>query len=227
MKKYILLVYIALISQLTQAQVTSFNIDSSKFIKPLTKTLDSIYIEDQKPREAFAQAVKRKDPQSVVDSLRKIMLFKDHENLEKVNAIIAKYGWLGPEQIGLNASQALFLVLQHADLATQKKYLPMIRSAEKRGQVLSSNLAIMEDRVEMREGKKQPYGSQAIKDPQSGQLYFYPIEDPDHVDERRKSMGLIPMIEYAKAMDMTWDLEDYKRKLPEYEEKAKKIFKKP
>ena len=103
----------------------------------------------------------------------------------------------------------------------------MIRSAEKRGQVLSSNLAIMEDRVEMREGKKQPYGSQAIKDPQSGQLYFYPIEDPDHIDERRKSMGLIPMIEYAKAMDMTWDLEDYKRKLPEYEEKAKKIFKKP
>ncbi len=36
--------------------------------------------------------------------------------------------------------------LQHADLPTQEKYLPMIRQAEKDGKTLSSNLALLEDR---------------------------------------------------------------------------------
>jgi len=203
-----------------EAQVTSFSIDSSKFIRPVMATLDSIYQQDQAPRLKFLDAVRRKEKAPAIDSLRKIMLQKDQENLRKVVSIIDQYGWLSPQKVGMNASQALFLVIQHADLATQKKYLSMIRAAENNGEILSSNLALLEDRINMREGKKQIYGSQSFTDTHTGKLYFYPIAEPDHLEERRKSMGLIPMQEYAKLLNTAWNLEAYKEMLPEIEKLA-------
>ena len=183
-------------------------------------TLDSIYQQDQAPRLKFLDAIRQKEKATAIDSLRKIMLQKDQENLRKVISIIDQYGWLSPQKVGMNASQALFLVIQHADLATQKKYLPMIRAAEKNGEILSSNLALLEDRINMRDGKKQIYGSQSFTDKQTGQLYFYPIAEPDHLDERRKSMGLVPMQEYAKLLNTAWNLKAYKEMLPEIEKLA-------
>jgi hypothetical protein len=44
----------------------------------------------------------------------------------------------------------------------------------------------------------------------------------DQLDNRRKSMGLLPMHEYAKAMNMNWNLEAYKKLLPELEKIAAK-----
>jgi len=218
--KYYLILPIFVLTLTADAQVNSFNIDSSKFIKPVMITLDSIYQQDQAPRLKFLDAVRQKEKAPAIDSLRKIMLQKDQENLRKVKSIIDYYGWLGPQKVGMNASQALFLVIQHADLATQKKYLSMIRAAEKNGEILSSNLALLEDRINMREGKKQIYGSQSFTDKQTGQLYFYPIAEPDHLDERRKSMGLVPMQEYAKLLNTAWNLKAYKEMLPEIEKLA-------
>jgi len=218
--KYYLLLPIIVLTLSANAQVTFFSIDSSKFIKPVMVTLDSIYQQDQAPRLKFLDAVRRKEKAATVDSLRKIMLQKDQENLLKVTSIIDHYGWLSPQKVGMNASQALFLVIQHADLATQKKYLSMIRTAEKNGEILTSNLALLEDRINMREGKKQIYGSQSFTDKQTGRLYFYPIAEPDHLEERRKSMGLVPMQEYAKLLDTVWNLEAYKAMLPEIEKLA-------
>lgn len=33
-----------------------------------------------------------------------------------------------------------------------------------------------------------------------GELVLHPIEDADHVDERRRAVGLPPMVEQEKAM---------------------------
>jgi hypothetical protein len=109
---------------------------------------------------------------------------------------------------------ALFLVIQHADLATQEKYLPMIRLAEKDGKTLSSNLAILEDRVAMRRKQPQIYGSQVFSDTVTKKMYVYPMIDPDHLEDRRKSMGLQPMSEYMTNFNQAWDLETYKKELP-------------
>jgi hypothetical protein len=202
-----------------QAQVNSFSIDSNKFSKPLMLTLDSLCQDDQAPRYRYLAAVKNKEGTSRIDSLRNIMRQQDAENLKKVNAIIGKYGWLGPQRVGMNASQALFLVIQHADLATQQRYLPMIRAAEKKGEILSSNLAILEDRINMREGKRQVYGSQTFSD-KTGKTYIYPITDPDHLDDRRKSMGLGAMQEYVKAFHIEWNVDAYIKMIPEIEKIA-------
>lgn len=147
--------------------------------------------------------------------LRRQMEQADAANLPKVEAILAEHGWLGPAEVGKDASGALFLVIQHSDLATQKKYLPLMRAAVKAGKARGSSLALLEDRIALREGRPQIYGSQLRSDG-GGPLYVSAMEDPDHVDERRASVGLPPMAEYLKKnWNLQWDLAAYKAQLPE------------
>ncbi|SHN12612.1 DUF6624 domain-containing protein [Mucilaginibacter sp. OK098] len=203
------------------AQVNTFTIDSSKLNNPLMLVLDTIYKADQGSRYRAQDLSKAKATAAKVDSAIKAAHIADSLNIIKVTQIIDKYGWLGPQDVGMNGSQALFLVIQHANLATQQKYLPMIRTAVKDGKTLSSNLALLEDRVNMREGKNQIYGSQVFRNKSTGKMCFYPIADPDHVDERRKTMGLQPIADYAKLFNLAWDVEAYKKDLPEIENAAK------
>lgn len=214
---YLLFAFVLSIQLRLSAQVTSFEIDSSKIDWKLAKALDTIYKDDQVDRTKLVLLIKNKGVQTQIDSLKNIVITNDKKNLEKANNIIEKYGWLGPQDVGFYGSQALFLVIQHADLATQKKYYPIIKNAEKEGKILSSNVAILEDRIAMREGQKQIYGSQGFKDKVTGTNYIYPIENPDELDKRRKSMGLNPMIEYNK----NWNLEQYKKDLPKIEQIVK------
>ena len=44
-----------------------------------------------------------------------------------------------------------------------------------------------------------------------------PLEDPDRVDERRASVGLGTLADYVSHWNMTWDVESYKKQLPELE----------
>ncbi len=220
--KYIYPVLIlVLLRSVSVAQVNSFTIDSSKFNKPVMLMLDTIYKDDQGGRIRMGEISKSKAGEARIDSARKALRAIDAKNLVKVRAIINKYGWLGPQDVGMNSSQGLFLVIQHADLATQEEYLPMVRKAVKDGKTLSSNLALLEDRVAMRQGKKQIYGSQLFNNKTTGKLCFYPIEDPDHVDERRKAVDLQPIAAYAKLFNLTWDTAAYKNSLPEIEKAAK------
>lgn len=195
------------------SQVISFEIDESKFKTELLPTLDTLYNEDQSFRNKCVELTNNKAPQKAIDSIYAIVKQKDAANLIKVNKILNQYGWLGPQDVGRDRSLALFLVIQHADLKTQQKYLPMIEKAEREGKISSCNLAILQDRIAMREGKKQLYGSQEFTDKITGISYRYPIINPDKLDERRKSMGLRPM----KEDEMGWDVNEYKKKLPEIE----------
>jgi len=61
----------------------------------------------------------------------------------------------------------------------------------------------LEDRILMREGKKQIYGTQLHSGPKTnGKLELYPIDDEEHVDERRAIVGLQPLAEYLKQFGM-------------------------
>lgn len=73
-----------------------------------------------------------------------------------------------------------------------------------------ANLALLEDRAALREGRKQTYGSQLSTDPETGQNTLQPLEDPDNVDKRRASVGLEPIADYMRRFGVTWDLEKFK-----------------
>ncbi|MYM75774.1 hypothetical protein GTP56_26785 [Duganella sp. FT134W] len=123
----------------------------------------------------------------------------DVANTRRLVEIIGAFGWPGLRFAGA-ASQTAFLVLQHADNDTQRKYLPLLRDAVKRSDARGDELAMLEDRVRIADGRPQLYGSQLGGTP----LQFEPIEDEAHVDERRRAIGLPPMAEYAEMFGLTY-----------------------
>jgi hypothetical protein len=174
----------------------------------LANELGVIHLEDQKYR-LMLDSVRNNFGQesSELRGLWDIINFKDSINTLRVTQILDTHGWLSAKEVGSQGNSALFLVVQHADLEVQEKYLPMMREAVKKGNAEGSSLALLEDRVLMRNGKKQLYGSQLRSDPKTGEYYFFPIEDVDHVDEKRASVGLGPLREYAENFGVFWNAE--------------------
>jgi hypothetical protein len=190
--------------------------------KPLVAMLDTIYMTDQEPRMALDELEKKYGQQSKEVKAEWARISKlDSINVIKVTQILDKYGWLGYDKIGRQGNTTLFLVIQHADIAVQEKYLPMMRQAVKDRKAQPSALALLEDRVALRKGGKQTYGSQIGMD-ENGKAYVQPLEDPDHVDERRASVGLGPLSGYVSNWQIQWDVEEYKKQLPTIEALEKK-----
>lgn len=181
------------------------------FDKYLVSILDTVYRNDQTIRFQFFDDLKKYGQKSEEFRATVITMNKqDSINIIKVEEILDKHGWLGEDVIGENGNQTLFFVVQHAELNVQEKYLPMLREAVTNNNAKPSQLALLEDRISMRNGKEQTYGSQTKIDDKTGKSYFTPIKDPENVDRRRASVGLQPMAEYAKAFKIVWDIEEHK-----------------
>lgn len=226
-KRYLLFLAALLTPFLVNAQQTPAKLKavSDSTYKRLTLELDAINKTDQGLRVEYMAAFNKSGSQSkVMDSLGRLLRYHDSLNTAKVSQILDQYGWLGEDKIGRLGNQTLFLVIQHAGLKTQQKYLPMMRIAVKNGNAKPSALALMEDRVALREGKKQIYGSQLSSIPdQPGKYYLSPLIDPEHVDERRATVGLGKLADYLKNWQLTWDVAEYQKQLPKYEEWEKRI----
>ena len=162
----------------------------------MTSQLNSIYAEDQTYREKL-HTQHNLNPVEM-NRLISAMNTADSINLTKVKSILDQYGWLGPDVISGQGNQTLFLVIQHADLKTQEKYLPRMQEAVKNGKAKGSHLALLIDRVEMNNGRPQVYGSQINGDA------IYKILDEVNVNKRRAEVGLEPLEEYAKQFDITY-----------------------
>lgn len=193
------------------------------FDRPLVAQLDSILNDDQKYRhqlDSIETLYGWESPQ--MNEHWRLINEKDSLNLIKVRNILDTRGWLGPNIIGGSGNSTLFLVIQHSDLKVQKKYLPMMRDAVKKGNAFPNDLALLEDRVALGLGKKQVYGSQIGRHPETGEMYVLPLKDPENVDERRASVGLPTLGEYTQYFGFKWDLEEYKKNLPLYAKMNKK-----
>ncbi|MDN3594295.1 DUF6624 domain-containing protein [Zunongwangia endophytica] len=136
--------------------------------------LDSIWNTDQGIRMKLVKLQQEgKTKTSEFKDLISEMKIQDSINQKKVDEILQN-GW--PKNLNLQQNRTLFLVIQHADLETQKMYLPIIESAVKNGQTLPSNLALLKDRVALRGGGKQIYGSQVWIDNTTGRKYVRPYK---------------------------------------------------
>lgn len=183
----------------------------------IIKQLNQILKDDQYDRsqlEVIENKYGRKSSQ--VDSLWRLIEIKDSINLLKVTTILDKYGWLSPKIIGDDGGSTIFLVIQHAELKTQEKYLPIMRIAGEKGELDLSYLAMLEDRVALRQGKPQIYGTQISYD-ETNEVYFLsPVDDPDNLDKRRAKYNLDPIYSYVIEYDIIWDVDEYKKNLPYY-----------
>jgi hypothetical protein len=117
-------------------------------------------------------------------------------NASRLKEILAEYGWPVPSVVGDDGAEAAWLIVQHAiaDPPFQRQCLPLLRSAAQTGEVPLWQVAMLEDRIRMFEGKPQIYGTQLETDSE-GRVRPYMLEDPEHVEERRSEVGLEPLVE--------------------------------
>ena len=174
----------------------------------LAVTLRKVYEDDQSLRLQIKEIESNYGINSIElkehwDQINKL----DSINLQIVKNIIEKNGWLGPEQVSSKGNQALFLVIQHADLETQLEYLPIIRKAATTGQVNREELALLEDRIAIKIGKKQIYGTQIHRDPITGKRFIAPLINPKLVNRRREELGLGTIENYILNWNLNWETE--------------------
>ena len=98
----------------------------------------------------------------------------------------------------------------------------MMREAVKEGNARGSSLALLEDRVALRQGERQIYGSQIGRDQETGEYFVSPLIDPENVDKRRAEVGLGTISEYVAIWDMTWDVEKHKARTKKTEAEKEK-----
>jgi len=166
--------------------------------------------EDQKHRSELVEYLKDLSKPDKTRSMEKYAaLVKkqdsiDKRNLKRLATIVDRYGWPTRSMVGKEASDAAFLIVQHADLASQKKYFPALKAAVARNEARADHAAMMEDRILMGEGKKQIYGTGLRTDDVTKALKLWPIENEEEVDARRAAVGLPPMAEYLRMAGLEY-----------------------
>ena len=150
---------------------------------------------DQAVREGFGTGGKLDSTQIAA------MMRTDSANTNWLKAYVARWGWPTGAQIGREAVNAAFLIVQHAvhDTAFMRAMLPAIVKSYERGDLNGSAVALLTDRIEVKAGRPQVYGTQLSF--KNGRWVLDPIGDSAHVDERRRKMGLPPLAEYLRMVD--------------------------
>lgn len=171
----------------------------ANFDKPLRRRLQMIMKTDQEVRIVFLAAHNRQPHDSIAEAeALHEMQRVDKLNQEQICKILDSRGFVGSDKVG-NAVGTFWAVIQHSDINIQKKYLPLFREAAQRGDIAKESVAMMEDRINMFEGKPQRYGSQ-IEEDEFGNSRLYQLLDESKVDEWRSEMGMEPLKDYLRKM---------------------------
>ncbi|MFG1704865.1 DUF6624 domain-containing protein [Nonomuraea sp. M3C6] len=129
----------------------------------------------------------------------------DEGNTAWLYSVVVTRGWPLVSQVGERAARAAWLLAQHASSSeVQRLFHQVMADAVERDEASPRDFAYLEDRVRVRSGRPQLYGTQ-FHDGLNG-LEPMPIEDPALLDERRAAVGLEPFAEYEAFIRKTEDL---------------------
>ena len=143
-----------------------------------------------------------------------------NKNALELNEIIDDIGYPTIDKVGKEASEASWLVIQHAigQPAFMKKCLLLLERAVNECKADPIDLAHLKDRILVFQDRPQYYGTQYDWD-ENGELSPNIMDDAVKVDERRKSIGLNSIEEQTKVIRNHAKLE--KQTPPEDFEKRK------
>lgn len=145
----------------------------------------------------FAEISAAKHPPKIVQQTAIV----DRQNTAKLKRIMADCGWPKRSIHSDKAVHDAWLIAQHADhdRPFQRQVLVAMEAAFRDGEAPGDLLAYLADRVATADGKPQPYGTQLrLEGP--CEFVFYPLDERDKVEVRRKDVGLPPLEEYRRAV---------------------------
>lgn len=158
----------------------------------LSETYAKMHRDDQALRGRYIEILEKEHRNEHVDLTEKDQLEvtisnADESNQLMLDQLIARCGW--PGSLDKNrAAFSAFLIIQHAELDYQLKHLDLMKAANKRGEIPNRMFAMLVDRILVRQGKAQIYGTEF----EYGSNKVAPIADPKNLNQRRKKMGLPP-----------------------------------
>ena len=122
--------------------------------------------------------------------------------LEKV---LDTHGYPGYDLVGEDGERNFWVMVQHCDFdpAFQKRVLKQLKTQYEKGNADGRNYALLTDRVNLNSGEEQVYGTQVTYVVETGQAIPKTLVDSSNVNERRKSVGLIPLEEYLNRMTIS------------------------
>ncbi len=197
--------------------LTSLSFGQIKFNATLKKQLDSVYVLDQKYRQAMTETsnpAKRDSmakalsilPQHLIGHFDFLQRPIDSLNLLFIEKIVNQFGYPGKSLVGEPTNEVAWNVIQHSPKISQ--YLPVIKAAAENNELPFSLYGWMLDRELVQQGKEQVYGTQLrMQKLKSGKVetFVWPIKDPETVNERRRKAGFEQTVEEnAKRLHATY-----------------------
>lgn len=157
---------------------------------------------DQKAREDCGKGNADEQMKCYVEIAEKI----DKPNTKRLEEIYAQNGFPTAKTVGKEGVDAFMLILQHApDETLRQKLLKPIEKAFKRKEISANEYSNYVDRLLVRQGKPQIYGSNfEMKD---GKLVMSEVKDLKNLDKIRLKIGLPTIKEYAEMLKKAYSLE--------------------
>jgi hypothetical protein len=161
-------------------------------------TLTQLVTADQADRQVIFRLFRRYGfRSSQADTANRWLLRQDSLRLATFQALERRYGWPRDKAVGAGSVQQAYLLVQHAPDQIQASYQATLRAAHARGELRSADYATYLDRVLVNQGRPQQYGTQSSRRViAAGQEedYLFPVEDLPHLDQRRATMQLAPLL---------------------------------
>ncbi|HEX6421292.1 MAG TPA: DUF6624 domain-containing protein, partial [Acidimicrobiales bacterium] len=125
----------------------------------------------------------------------------DEARTARLAEIIDEHGWPTHSLVGEDGASAAWLIAQHSDLDVdfQERALALLRDAVAEDEADPTELAYLEDRVALNQGRPQIYGTQiACVD---GRAEPAELAEPDRVEALREEVGLQPLEDYLAELE--------------------------
>lgn len=170
--------------------------------------LSELHERDQQIRHkllSVQQAYIAEQRTELIDSI--VMLVAEQDRVDSLNRVavdsLLQNGW--PEGLSEQSNRTIWLIIDHADVEYQERYLPLIGQQAVQGTISPSDYATLLDRVNVRRQRPQRFGTQTGYKQRDDEVFtfVYPIEDIDALDSLRLSVGLDSMHLYLRQVSET------------------------
>lgn len=173
-------------------------------IEQIRAELESMYEEDRTLVEAAYDGTLNSEVAETIQAI-------DKAHADRLKEIVDHIGWPTRDLVGLKATQAAYMVIQHAghDTEFQNECLSMMVDLVEQGELPASYLALLTDRIRVFSGQYQVFGTQmTMARNEMGVMAPKPtvqIEDPENLNDRRALMGMAPHEQFVEAIKVAYE----------------------